>query len=593
VAEAPVVLGYVFQLEDDGLKSASDRPLPSAAIKISPGTAGYDDLMLLSGYRAILNIEEISQAPTEGFLNVFPDSSGMVRKTPLLMELDGLPYPSLALEMIREALGEDGVTIHVSRQKTGGRNAILGVSIGDVFIPVDDRGQVTINFLGPVKTFPYLSASDVMKGLHAEEIRDRYVLIGTSASGLLDFHATPFSGIFPGVEVQATIIDNILTGSLFTSDIFTEIGLTYSIIIAGGILLSAMLAYTSALIGGLAGLLCFAAVIAGNYFLFFLNGRLVGITYPLATLTAVFLVVTLFNYFFEYRKKQFIHDAFNRYVSPVVVSEIMKRPEKLTLAGEEKDLTILFSDIRDFTALAESMNPKQLSSFMNTYLTAMSDIVMSTGGMVDKYIGDAIVAIWGAPLDDPYHAGNAVKAALGMKQAVESLKEKWRRQGIPCVDIGIGINTGIASVGNFGSERRFEYTVLGDNVNLASRLEGLNKVYGTPIIISQFTREALNGGFFCRKIDVVRVKGKTVPIEIFEPLVEGEPDPALKAEVELFEEALKHYAQKDFPAALKIITRLQAKKPSPLYRLYLNRIQQFCITPPPDDWNGISSFQIK
>ena len=151
----------------------------------------------------------------------------------------------------------------------------------------------------------------------------------------------------------------------------------------------------------------------------------------------------------------------------------MKRPEKLTLAGEEKDLTILFSDIRDFTALAESMNPKQLSSFMNTYLTAMSDIVMSTGGMVDKYIGDAIVAIWGAPLDDPYHAGNAVKAALGMKQAVESLKEKWRRQGIPCVDIGIGINTGIASVGNFGSERRFEY-VLGDSVNLASRLEGLN-----------------------------------------------------------------------------------------------------------------------
>ncbi|MDI9526056.1 MAG: adenylate/guanylate cyclase domain-containing protein [Pseudomonadota bacterium] len=276
-----------------------------------------------------------------------------------------------------------------------------------------------------------------------------------------------------------------------------------------------------------------------------------------------------------------------------MVSEIMKRPEKLTLAGEEKDLTILFSDIRDFTALAESMNPKQLSSFMNTYLTAMSDIVMSTGGMVDKYIGDAIVAIWGAPLDDPYHAGNAVKAALGMKQAVESLKEKWRRQGIPCVDIGIGINTGIASVGNFGSERRFEYTVLGDNVNLASRLEGLNKVYGTPIIISQFTREALNGGFFCRKIDVVRVKGKTVPIEIFEPLAEGEPDPALKAEVELFEEALKHYARKDSPAALKIITRLQAENPSPLYRLYLNRIQQFCITPPPDDWNGISSFQIK
>jgi len=593
VAKAPVVLGYVFQLEDDGLKNASERPFPSSTIKISPGTAAYDDLLLLSGYRAILNIEEIAQAPTEGFLNVFPDSSGMVRKTPLLMELDGLPYPSLALEMFREALGEDEMTIHVSRQKTAGKNAILGVSVGDAFIPGDDRGQVTVNFLGPVKTFPYLCASDVMKGLHADKIRGRYVLIGTSASGLLDFHATPFTGIFPGVEIQATIIDNILTGSLFTSDIFTEIGLTYSIIIAGGILLSAMLAYTSALTGGLAGLLCFAAVIAGNYFLFFLKGRLVGITYPLATLIVVFLVVTLFNYFFEYRRKQFIHDAFNRYVSPVVVNEIMKRPEKLTLAGEEKDLSILFSDIRDFTTLAEGMNPKQLSSFMNTYLTAMSDIVMANNGMVDKYIGDAIVAIWGAPLDDPYHARNAVRAALGMKQTMESLKEKWRKQGIPCVDIGIGINTGIASVGNFGSERRFEYTVLGDNVNLASRLEGLNKFYGTPIIISQFTREALNGEFFCRKIDVVQVKGKTVPIEIFEPLAEGEPDPALRAEVEEFEEALDHYARKDFPAAREIITRLQAENPCPLYRLYLHRIRQLCMTPPPEDWNGISTFQIK
>ena len=255
----------------------------------------------------------------------------------------------------------------------------------------------------------------------------------------------------------------------------------------------------------------------------------------------------------------------------------MKRPEKLTLAGEEKDLTILFSDIRDFTALAESMNPKQLSSFMNTYLTAMSDIVMSTGGMVDKYIGDAIVAIWGAPLDDPYHAGNAVKAALGMKQAVESLKEKWRRQGIPCVDIGIGINTGIASVGNFGSELLFEYTVLGDNVNLASRLEGLNKVYGTPIIISQFTREALNGGFFCRKIDVVRVKGKTVPIEIFEPLAEGEPDPRPERKWRI-EEALTISPEDSRPPARS--SRGPAENPCPSTSLS-HRIRSLQ-TPPPE-----------
>jgi adenylate cyclase len=593
VAEAPVVLGYVFQLEDDGLKTPNERPFPAAAIKVSPGTVPCSDLLLLSGRRAILNIEEISQAPTEGFLNVFPDSSGMVRKTPLFMELDGIPYPSLALEMVRSALGEDEVTIHASRRKTSEKNPILGFSVGGTFIPCDDRGQISVNFRGPVKTFSYLSAVDVMKGLHAERIRDRYVLIGTSASGLLDFHATPFSGIFPGVEIQATIIDNILTGSLFTYDIFTEIGLTYALIIAGGILLSALLAYTGAITGGLAGLVIFTAIIAGNYSLFFMKGRLLGITYPLATVMGVFLIVTLFNYFFEYRRKQFIHDAFNRYVSPMVVGEIMKRPEKLALAGEEKNLTILFSDIRDFTTLAEGMNPKQLGTFMNTYLTAMSDIIMAHHGMVDKYIGDAIVAIWGAPLDDPNHVRNAVRAALDMKQAMESLRKKWHGQGIPFVDIGIGINTGIASVGNFGSERRFEYTVLGDNVNLASRLEGLNKVYCTPIIISQFTREALNGEFFCRKIDVVRVKGKTIPIEIFEPLAEGIPEPSLKAEVEQFENALEHYFRKDFQTARHLIGELHAKSPSRLYRFYLDRIDKYCTTPPPDDWNGVSTFQSK
>ncbi len=593
IAAAPSVLGYVFQMADDGLESEQEKPFPSANIMISPPGISPRELLLLSGYRATLNIPDIAQAPTEGFMNVFPDSSGMVRKVPLFMTLDGIPYPSLALEMVRTATGAQEITIHASTQKTAGRNSVLGVTVGSFYIPTDDRGHVMVNFRGPFRTFEYVSAFDILKGTRAKSIKGKHVIIGTSASGLLDFHATPFSGIFPGVEIQATIIDNILSSSLLTYDIYTEIGLTYSIIIAGGILLSALLAYTGALTGGITGILFMMSIFAGNYYIFFLNGKLLGVTYPLATIITVFLTVTLFNYFFEFRKKQFIHAAFSRYVSPMVVGELMGKPEKLSLSGEEKELTILFSDIRNFTSISESMDARQLGIFMNTYLTAMSDIIMEHQGMVDKYIGDAIVAIWGAPLDDRDHARNAIRTSLHMKAALEDLRKGWRRQGLPFVDIGIGINTGTVSVGNFGSERRFEYTVLGDNVNLASRLEGLNKFYGTNIIVSEFTRNELKNDFFFRKLDVVKVKGKSQSIVIYEPISEGMPDTIMKEEVELFEAALGYYARQDFAEARRMIWDLKIKSPSRLYDLYLERINAFLIDPPGPDWEAVHTFETK
>lgn len=593
VAEARVVLGYVFYMQNDGLRRDDERPFPSGAITISPKGFSCRDLSLIPGYRAILNIPDISQAQSEGFLNVFPDSSGMVRKVPLFMDLDGIPYPSIALEMVRTAANEQGATIDVSRQKAAGKNAILGVTSGNIFIPTDDRGQVTVNFRGPVKTFTYLSASDVLNGLNPDQIKGKYVLIGTSASGLLDFHATPFSGIFPGVEIQATVIDNILTDSLFTYDIFTEIGLTYTLIIAGGIVLSALLAYTGALTGGLTGLLLIGCIITGNYFLFFLNGKILGMTYPLATIILIFLVVTLSNYFFEYRKKKFISTAFSRYVSPLIVSEIVKQPEKLTLSGEEKALTIMFSDIRNFTSISESMDAKRLGRFMNKYLSVMSDVIMEHHGMVDKYIGDAIMAIWGAPLDDSLHAGNAVRAALSMKATLDELRNDPDLRDLPLLEIGIGINTGIVSVGNFGSEKRFEYTVLGDNVNLASRLEGLNKFYGTSMIISEHTRDALNGEIFCRKIGKALVKGKSMPIDIYEPLMVGSPDAVLRDEVMRFEEAQRCYCLQDFESARKIIKDLNDAKQSKIYELYLEQIARYIETPPPSGWQGITIFESK
>jgi len=578
---------------DDKLKTEAEKPFPTALIRMEPSHFKYHDLALISAYRAIINTEKIAQGESEGFFNVFPDAAGTVRKVPFFMGLDSVPYPSLALEMLRIGMGEQDVTIHVSEQAKAGEKGILGVSLVNRFIPTDETGQITVNFRGPAYTFPYLSAVDILKGQHLDELRGKYVLIGTSAAGLLDLRATPFSSIYPGVEVHANIIDNVLKGDPFSHDFYTEIGLTYTIIILGGLFLSALLAYTSALAGGLGGILLIEATVVGNYYLFFRQNELVGVVYPLATVILVFMIVTLFNYFYEGRERRFISKAFGHYVSPQVVEQISQNPEKLSLKGDQKVLTVLFSDIRGFTSISEKMNPEELGQFMNEYLTAMSNIIMATKGTVDKYMGDAIMAIWGAPLDDEEHAANCVRAAFAMMAKLHELQPQWEARSLPTIDIGIGINTGPMSVGNFGSEQRFDYTVMGDNVNLASRLEGSNKVYGTNIIVSEYTRDVLGDRFFYRFVDMVRVKGKELPVKIYEPICEGTPEPLVRKTVEEFEQAMVYYRIQRFDDAEKILAALQADRPTKIYKLYLERIAHFRANPPPEDWDGAFTFTTK
>ena len=593
VAEAPVVLGYVFQLSNDGLKQEEAVPFPSCNIKIDPDHFNYDDLSLLPAYRAILNVDDIAQAESEGFFNVFPDATGTIRKVPLLMELNGIPYPSLALELLRIGLGVDEITIHGSQMVDNPKKGILGVSLGYRFVPTDDNGQVTVNYRGPHKTFPYVSAVDVLSGKQHEHLKNKYVLIGTSAAGLSDLRAIPFANSFPGVEVQASIIDNIIAGDPLTHDIYTEIGITYTLIIVGGLLISGLLAYTGPLVGGITGLMLIVAAVVGNYQFFFLRNELVGLIYPLFTVFGVFLIVTLFNYFVEDKKKRFIHKAFNRYVSPQVVGQLIKSPDRLSLAGEQKNLTVLFSDIRGFTGISEQMDSERLGLFMNKYLTAMSDIIMEYNGTVDKFIGDAIMAIWGAPLDQENHPLLSIQASLSMIERLKALQEDLDIKDIPAIDIGIGINTGIMSVGNFGSNRRFDYTVIGDNVNLASRLEGLNKIYGTNIIISEYTRDALDNQTACRYLDRVRVKGKEQPVKIYEPLPQNRIDISLKKEMEVFEYAIDDYLAQDFDKAHGAIEELNNCNPIKLYDLYLNRIHTYQEKRPPADWDGVAVWATK
>ena len=587
VASGPTVLGYAFQLYDDGLKIPHELPFPSCQINVQPETTPFRDLALIKAYRGVVNIMDIAQGRSEGFFNVFPDPSGTIRKVPLLMMLDDIPYPSLALEMFRIGENQNVFTIHASSQVKVPETGLLGISIGKRFIPTDDNGQLSVNFRGPAKAFSYLSAVDILRGQHRSALKDKYVLIGGSASGLYDLVATPFANLYSGVEVHASIIDNLIADDPFSHDIFTEIGWTYALIIVGGIFLSLILAYGGPLSGGLGGLLIILAALFGNFHLFFLKNILVGVVYPFLSFLVIFLVVSIGNYFYEGREKSFIRMAFGHYVSPRVVSQLIDNPAKLSLKGEQKNLTVLFSDIRGFTTISEQLSSEQLSFFMNEYLTTMSNCIITHGGTVDKFIGDAIMAIWGAPLDDRDHAVHALQAAMSMMAQLKEIQQDYARRGLPLIDIGIGINTGIMSVGNFGSHERFDYTVMGDNVNLASRLEGANKDYGTHVIISEFTREELGAQFFCRYIDKVRVKGKNKAVNIYEPLVEGTPDSALIKEVEVFESAVADYRDQKFDRAKDVIAGLYRNNPLRLYAIYLHRINNYLKAPPPHDWDGV------
>lgn len=586
IASGTGVLGYMFLFREDSLKTDARTPFPSLSVSLASDTAGFTDLKLIRAYRPLLNIAEIANASSEGFFNVFPDQSGTVRKVPLFLMLDDVPYPSLAFEMFRLFLGEQQARMHLSNIGQSKHSALIGISLGGKFIRTDDLGNLTVNFRGPYNTFPYLSAADVLQGIGTDKLRDRLVLIGSSASGIMDLIATPFASRVPGVEVHANVIDNLLMGDAMVWENYTEIGLTYFLIITAGLLLIVSLVYLGPFLGYAAGLLILAAVVVGNYQYLFLKNQLLGVSYILASLLAVFMTVSLFNYFFEGRRRVFIRRAFSHYVSPSIVNELVKNPEKLNLSVESREVTILFCDIRNFTSLSEVTSPTELGRFLNNFFSLMTEIIIKHDGMVDKYIGDAIMAVWGTPLDDQNHAGNAVRAGLEMVAAIGSGPGGRLMLAGKAIDIGIGINTGPVSVGNFGSSRRFAYTVLGDNVNLASRIEGLTKYYTGKILISEFTAQALPANVHCRFIDTVMVKGRNSEVDLFEPLT---PEEALAADSENadYQRALLLFRSRDFSGAGALFDGLYAKRQDWLYAMYRDRCRVFSLSTPPPEWKGV------
>jgi adenylate cyclase len=466
--------------------------------------------------------------------------------------------------------------------------------MGDRKVPVDERLAALVPYRGPQGSFPYVSASDVLKrAVRPETLANRIVLVGTTAPGLMDLRVTPVATVYPGVEVHANLIAGMLDGRIKHRPGYVA-GVHFVTLLVAGLLLVAWLPFLGPLRSTLVALAAAGVVAGGNLAAWQQANLVLPLASPLLMIGTVFVLNMSYGFFVESRAKRLITGLFGQYVPPELVGEMSKDPEKFTMEGESRELTVLFSDVRNFTSISEGLAPQELSQLMNAYMTPMTRLIHKQRGTIDKYIGDAIMAFWGAPLQDARHASHAIEAALAMQATLAELRPAFAAHGWPEIRIGIGINSGVVSVGNMGSEFRVAYTVMGDAVNLASRLEGLTKQYGVDILVGENTRRLAPEFIFC-EVDRVRVKGKNEPVAIFEPIGrEGEVSAAKLEELERFAQALACYRRQDWDGAEARLRELARQAPGRrLYSLYLERLAHFRAQPPGAAWDGVFVFETK
>jgi adenylate cyclase len=522
-----------------------------------------------------------------GLANQIPDHDGAIRRMPLVFDVDGQPYPGLPLEAVSRFLRRPGPW---DGPVTAGVIPLAGRQI-----PIDARGSIIVNYQGgpyissAAPAFPVVSFVDLVNGrVPAETFRSKIVLIGTTYTGSADDYWTPTStiGKMSGVEIQANAIDTILRGEfLYDAPRWLTIALIFGFAIVAGVALMALPILVAALVS-LAVLVGFA--IAADVG-FDGGGMMLNMIYPPLSLFFTYAAVVGYRVIFEQGQARALRGVLGQYLSPAVVAEVTRDPEQLKLGGDEREMTVLFSDLRGFTTFSETIDPETLVHLLNEYLTAMSDIIFKYEGTIDKYMGDAIMAFWGAPRHQPDHASLACRAALEMVAELEQLNARWADEGRSPLAMGIGINTGTMKVGNMGSSSRFDYTVLGDSVNLGSRLEGLNKEYGTTLIVSKATLDQTDGSFQVRFLDLVAVKGKREPVDVFE-ILDAERLPGLQSKPSLraYDEGIVLYRERDWlGAAAKFQEALRLVPADGPSAVYLKRCEDLMQDPPAPDWDGV------
>lgn len=534
--------------------------------------------------------------PSVGWINVKLDEDGFVRQVPINSDLEGKLTESFSLQLARDYLNEKDFQPEIQ-----GSHYAFGDDLNIPVVSLYDKQHdlmshfMYVNYFAQPHSYTQISMSDVLKEnfINTEgnrvDLRDKIVLIGPTAIDLQDYYLSPVShGVrMPGVEIHANNIQTIISEKfLRDQSSFSLWALLLSLIVINIFLFSKLRVRFAIpiLLAELFGIV-FAGIVAYESRLF------LNVIYPLITILLSFVGTFLLRFILEQNERKFIQGAFGHYVNKTVVDQILKDPKMLELGGAKREVTAFFSDIAGFTSISEKMEPGQLVNFLNRYLDDMTTVILNQHGTLDKYEGDAIMAFWGAPIPATDHAKNACLAALENQKKLAEFRQECEKQGLPSIHIRIGINSGDVIAGNMGSETRFDYTIMGDNVNLASRLESINKQYGTEVMISEMTYEQIKEDFVCRELDQIRVKGKDQPVRVYELIgKKGEVESGKESIIKLFAEALDLYRKKDFNTAMQKFSAVPNDPPS---QVFVDRCAEFIKNPPAANWDGVYTFTVK
>lgn len=548
----------------------------------SSGGGISDTIMLKDAVAPQPNIEVISDAADHsGFFNMFPDEDGVVRWIPGIIRFNGGFYAPLAMEIVGAYLN---APLSVRIEEYG----IESVHIGNKPVAVNEFGLLMINYRGKEKTFPHIPIADILYGnLSDKMFQDKIVIVGATAVGIYDMRVTPLGTTFPGVEIHANIADSILSGDFLYQPVWVTV-FDLAAMAMAGLLLRIFLLRTEPASGALVVVFLFFCYIVTAQYLFSRNGIIINLVYPFCVAVLLYLAVTAYRYVTESRQKHFIKSVFSTYLAPSVVEYLIKTPGKLVLGGEKRVITAFFSDVQGFTGISEKLSPEEVVELLNEFLTEMTTIILDHKGTVDKFEGDAIVAFFGAPHDLDNQAQAACKASIDMQKRLVQLREQWRKNNRPELKMRIGLFTGTAVVGNMGSKQRMDYTMMGDTVNTAARLEGVNKFYRTYTLIGEQTRNEAGSRMVTREIDLITVLGKKEPVRIYELVGYAEDmNPNIREVTEKYAEGLKAYrnqnwerAEHFFKAALK-----DSPEDGPSQTL-LARCAHFRTNPPSESWDG-------
>ena len=579
-----IVLGYITHTEESILPIGT---LPKPIVVTNKESTLNSTLYPMYSYTG--NISSLQQsAKYGGFFTLDTDSDGVIRRFPLLMEYNSEVYPSLPLQVYLLYNLIDEVKIHT--ESIGNENNISGIEVlPDTVIRTDGLGQVIIPYRGYAGSYPYYSSADVLNNkINKEKFKNKIVLIGATATGLFDMRATPLQHVYPGVEVHANIISALLDNSFFVEPAWIS-GANFVFMVIIGLIIISVMSYIKLVPQMFFISFILMATIAVNTWFWLVKGMVLSISLPALMVSALFIFYLAYGLFVEARDRKMLKHIFGQYIPSELVEEMDADLNNYGFEGESREMTVMFADIIGFTSLSEKLTASELKTILNRFFTPMTRLIFSEKGTIDKYMGDMIMAFWGAPLKDKQHALHAVNAAIQMREHVKILQQEFVNEGLEPIDIGIGINTGDMSVGDMGSEYRRAYTVLGDSVNLGSRIEGLTRYYGVGILIGEDTAIYIKEDYLMREAGRVRVKGKTKPVTVYEPIcLRKDADDSLLDIMDDYNQALELYRLKDFAGAKAAFTNLIKKdKDLPLYSIYINQADFYQKNPPNKDWDGV------